>query len=255
MTPPRIDFSGKVAIVTGGGRGLGRAIAEGFAAAGARVVLAGRIQATLDDAVSAIRAGGGLAQAVQADVQSEASIAALCEAVVSEHGGIDVLVNNAGINPWYKAPEDTSLDEWRAVIDTNLTGVFLICKHAGKAMIARGSGAIVNITSVAGRLGLARTTAYCAAKGGVELLTRQLAFDWAKKGVRVNAVAPGYFETDLTEGLRGHDILFERVVGRTPLGRFGVPAEVVGACLFLASPMASYITGQSLAVDGGWTAV
>lgn len=244
----------KVVIVTGGGRGLGRSIAAGFAGAGARVALVGRDAATLVQARHAIIEAGGQAEAFIADVSDEDSVEALCNAVVATWGGIDVLVNNAGINPWYKAAEDTPLTEWRAIIDTNLTGVFLTCKHAGRHMLAAGQGAIINITSVAGRVGLTKTTAYCAAKGGVELMTRQLALDWAQRGVRVNAVAPGYFATELTEGMRQHPVLGKRVTDRTPLGRFGEPDEIVGACLFLASPAASFITGQSLGVDGGWTA-
>lgn len=247
-------LAGKVVIVTGGGRGLGRAISEGFAAAGTHVVLTGRTAATVEAAAAAIAEKGGSATGFAADVSREEDVEALCRAVVERHGRIDALVNNAGINPWYKAAEDTTLDEWRAVVDTNLTGAFLAARAAGRVMLAQGEGAIVNITSVAGRVGLARTTAYCAAKGGLELMTRQLALEWAKKGVRVNAVGPGYFETDLTEGLRHNAKLAERVTARTPMGRFGHPHELVGACLFLASPAASYITGASLAVDGGWTA-
>lgn len=249
-----MSLSGKVVIVTGGARGLGRSISDGFAKAGAHVVLAGRNREALDEVAARIVADGGSALPVQADVSREDSVEALCARVLEAHGRIDVLINNAGINPWYRAPEDTPLEEWRQIIDTNLTGVFLACKHAGRAMIAAGSGAIVNISSVAGRVGLAKTTAYCAAKGGVELLTRQLALDWARKGVRVNAVAPGYVETELTDALRAHPVLGKRVVERTPMGRFAVPDELVGACLFLASNAASFVTGQSLAVDGGWTA-
>ncbi|MFG1179311.1 SDR family NAD(P)-dependent oxidoreductase [Xanthobacter versatilis] len=252
--PPVAGLQGKIVIVTGGGRGLGRAISDGFAAAGAHVVLTGRTAATVEEAAATIAAQGGAAEGIAADVSREEDVDALCRAVVERHGRIDALVNNAGINPWYKAAEDTSLDEWRAVVDTNLTGVFLAARAAGRVMLAQGEGAIVNVTSVAGRVALARTTAYCAAKGGVELMTRQLALEWAKKGVRVNAVGPGYFETDLTEGLRHNPKLAERVTARTPMGRFGHPQELVGACLFLASPAASYITGASLAVDGGWTA-
>jgi gluconate 5-dehydrogenase len=248
------DLSGKTVIVTGGGRGLGLSISRGFAAAGAKVALVGRSIETLNAAVESIRAEGGIAHAFAADVASEESIAALCSDVLALWGKIDVLVNNAGINPWYKRPEDTELSEWQQIIDVNLTGVFLACKHAGRAMLAAGEGAIINITSVGGRVALGRTTSYCAAKGGVELLTKQLAFDWAKKGIRVNAVAPGYFETDLTEGLRGNDRLSGDVTSRTPMGRFGHPDELIGACLFLASPAASYVTGHSLSVDGGWTA-
>ncbi|MFG1379185.1 SDR family NAD(P)-dependent oxidoreductase [Xanthobacter autotrophicus] len=251
---PFAGLQGKIVIVTGGGRGLGRAISEGFAAAGAHVVLTGRTAATVEEAATAIAAQGGAAEGIAADVSREDDVDALCRAVVERHSRIDALVNNAGVNPWYKSAEDTSLDEWRAVVETNLTGVFLTARAAGRVMLAQGEGAIVNVTSVAGRVGLARTTAYCAAKGGVELMTRQLALEWAKKGVRVNAVGPGYFETDLTEGMRQNPKLAERVTARTPMGRFGHPQELVGACLFLASPAASFITGASLAVDGGWTA-
>jgi NAD(P)-dependent dehydrogenase (short-subunit alcohol dehydrogenase family) len=256
MAATQTDFglSGKTVIVTGGGRGLGLAISRGFASAGAKVALVGRTIETLDSAVESIRADGGIAHAFAANVASEESIEALCGDVLSLWGKIDVLVNNAGINPWYKRPEDTLLSEWQQIIDVNLTGVFLACKHAGRSMLAAGEGAIINITSVGGKVALARTTSYCAAKGGVELLTKQLAFDWASKGIRVNAVAPGYFETDLTEAVRNHPRLSGQVTGRTPMGRFGYPHELVGACLFLASPAASYVTGQSLAVDGGWTA-
>jgi NAD(P)-dependent dehydrogenase (short-subunit alcohol dehydrogenase family) len=245
-------LSGKTVIVSG--RGLGLTIAQGFAAAGAKVALVGRTAETLDAAVETIRADGGVAHAFPTDVANEESIAAMCSGVLTLWGKIDVLVNNAGINPWYKRPEHTELSEWQQIIDVNLTGVFLACKHAGRAMIAAGDGAIINITSVGGRVALARTTAYCAAKGGVEMLTKQLAFDWATKGIRVNAVAPGYIETDMTQAFLKHPERGEQVIGRTPMGRLGKPDELIGACLFLASPAASYITGQSLGVDGGWTA-
>jgi gluconate 5-dehydrogenase len=243
----------KVVIVTGGGRGLGLAIARGFAAEGARVAIVGRSRATLDAAAAGIAAEGGTAEPFTADVSREDDVSSLCRGVLDRFGRIDAAISNAGINPWYKRAERTSFAEWQSVIDVNLTGVFLVAKHAGAAMLAQGEGAIVNVSSIAGRVGLARSAAYCAAKGGVELLTRQLAMEWADRGVRVNAVAPGYFETDLTQGLLAHPRLGAQVRARTPLGRFGRPDEVVGACLFLASPAASYITGASLAVDGGWT--
>lgn len=244
----------KSVIVTGGGRGLGRAIAEGFATEGAYVAVIGRSRAPLEQAVATISETGGTARAFVADVVDEGALEAMCAAVKAEFGAIDVLVNNAGINPFYKCAEDTSLAEWQQIIDVNLTGVFLACKHVGRAMLTAGSGAIINVTSVAGHVGLARTTAYCAAKGGVELITKQLAIEWANRGVRVNAVAPAYFETDLTAGLRSNERLSNEVTDRTPMGRFGKVDELVGACLYLASSAASYVTGHSIKVDGGWTA-
>jgi NAD(P)-dependent dehydrogenase (short-subunit alcohol dehydrogenase family) len=247
-------FKGKSVIVTGGGRGIGKAISGAFAQQGASVVLAGRGLEVLKATAGAIAADGGSAMPVAADVTQEASVASLCTRVLDTYGRIDILINNAGINPWYKAAEDTPLSEWQQIIDINLTGVFLACKHAGRAMIAAGQGAIVNISSIAGHGALSKAAAYCAAKGGVELLTRQLAFEWAKKGVRVNAVAPGYVETDMTQGLSQHPVLGKRIVDRTPMGRFGRANEIAGACLFLASPAASYVTGCSILVDGGWTA-
>jgi NAD(P)-dependent dehydrogenase (short-subunit alcohol dehydrogenase family) len=253
VTDP-LSFKDRVVIVTGGARGIGRAISEAFAAQGATVALAGRNTEVLEEAVRAIAASGGHAKAFATDVSKEESVAALCDGVLAAYGRIDVLVNNAGINPWYKNAEDTSLAEWQQIIGTNLTGVFLASQYAGRAMIAAGQGAIVNVTSIAGRVGLPRSTAYCAAKGGVELLTRELALEWAKKGVRVNAVAPGFVETDLTHGMSEHPILGKRITDRTPMGRFGHINEIAGACLFLASPAASYITGCSITVDGGWTA-
>jgi gluconate 5-dehydrogenase len=253
ITDP-LSFKDKVVIVTGGARGIGRAISEAFAAHGATVALAGRNTEVLEEAARSITASGGSARPFATDVSKEESIAALCEGVLAAYGRIDALINNAGINPWYKNAEDTSLEEWQQIIDTNLTGVFLACKYAGRAMLDAGQGAIVNVTSIAGRVGLPRSTAYCAAKGGVELLTRELALEWAKKGVRVNSVAPGFVETDLTHGMSQHPVLGKRITERTPMGRLGHANEIAGACLFLASPAASYITGCTIMADGGWTA-
>lgn len=248
------DLEGRVALITGGGRGLGLAIALELARHGARVVIAGRDEATLAAALpelEALRAGCGMHVV---DVAREESVADLDVWLDERFGRLDVLINNAGINPFYKAAESTPLSEWRQVIDVNLTGVFLCCRIFGPRMLARGEGSIVNVSSVAGHVGLAKTAAYCAAKGGVELLTKSLALDWAAKGVRVNTIAPGYFETDLTAGVRNHAVMADRLLGKTPLGRFGVPSEIAGAAVFLASPASSYVTGQSILVDGGWTA-
>ena len=248
------DLTGRVCIVTGGGRGIGRGISEGLAAFGAKVVMTGRTEATLAEAATAIREKGGEAIGHAADISSEGDVLALRDATIARYGRIDVLVNNAGINPIYKSLERTALDEWQTIIDTNLTGLFLCCKHLGTPMVTQGKGSIINISSIAGHVGLKRSVPYCASKGGVELLTKALAIDWAPKGVRVNTIAPGYFETDLTAGVRGKDELARPLLDRTPLDRFGKLDDIAGAVVFLASDASAYVTGASLAVDGGWTA-
>ena len=245
------DLSGLVAVVTGGGRGIGRGIAEALVAAGAKVVLAGRTDATLQDAAAAI---GANATAKVADVSREDDVLALLDATLAAHGRIDVLVNNAGVNPIYRSIEKIGLDDWSNIVSVNLTGVFLCCKHIGGWMAAHEGGSVINITSVAGHVGLLRSVPYCAAKGGVELMTKALALDWAEKGVRVNAIAPGYFETDLTAGMRDNPALSARLLGQTPMRRFGTTADAGGAAVFLASGASAYMTGQSLLIDGGWTA-
>jgi len=245
------DLTGKVAIVTGGGRGIGLAIAEGLARHGATLVLAGRTETTLAAAAGSI----GQAASVQvADVACEPEVLALRDAVLDRHGRIDALVNNAGINPIFRGIDRTSLEDWQSIIDINLTGTFLCCKHIGGAMVEQGRGSIINISSVAGHVGLLRSVPYCASKGGVEMLTRALALDWAKRGVRVNTLAPGWVDTDLTHGLLGHDVHGKRLLDHTPMGRFATAGDMVGAAVFLASDASAYMTGQSLLIDGGWTA-
>lgn len=251
MARATFDFTGETVVVTGGGRGLGRAIAAGFAQAGATVAIIGRDAETLG------RTARDLGPSVHphaADVADETAMAAVAARIAGEHGPVGVLVNNAGINPWYRSAEKVSLDEWRRIIDVNLTAVFHCCQLFGRGMLERQRGSIIGVSSVAGHVGLARSAAYNAAKGGLELLTKSLAIDWAARGVRVNTVAPGYFESDLTALLRDNPGLSDKVVSHTPLGRYGRPEEVVDACLYLASDGASYVTGQSLRVDGGFTA-
>jgi len=243
------DLTGKICIVTGAGRGIGRGIAESLARHGATVVLTGRTAATLADAAAAMGAG---ASTQVADVAREADVIALRDAVLARHGRIDVLVNNAGINPVWRGIEKISLADWQAIIDTNLTGTFLCCKYLGGAM--RQGGSIINVSSIAGRVGLTRSIPYCASKGGVELLTKALALDWAKRGVRVNCLAPGYVDTDLTHGVLTHEVHGAPFLAHIPMGRFGTTKEMGGAVVFLASDASTYMTGQSLVVDGGWTA-
>ena len=179
---------------------------------------------------------------------------ALRDAVVARCGRIDVLVNNAGINPIFRDIDRISLDDWQSIIDINLTGTFLCCKHLGGVMVEQGAGSIINISSVAGHVGLLRSVPYCASKGGVEMLTRALALDWAKRGVRINTLAPGWVDTDLTHGLLEHDTHGRRLLDHTPMGRFGNTDELVGAAVYLASDAASFVAGQIIAVDGGFLA-
>ncbi|GAC1347089.1 MAG: glucose 1-dehydrogenase [Acetobacteraceae bacterium] len=245
------DLTGMVAVVTGSGRGLGRAIATGLARHGAKLVLCGRTEVTLAATAAELETE---ALTHVADIAREADVLALRDAALARFGRIDVLVNNAGVNPIYKGIENTALAEWQQIVDVNLTGTFLCCKHLGSVMAAAGRGSVISISSVAGHAGLRRSVPYCATKGGVELLSKALALDWAGKGVRVNCIAPGYFETDLTAGMIANETLSTRLLAQTPLGRFGRDPDIVGAAVFLASPASAYITGQSIVVDGGYLA-
>lgn len=245
------DLSGKIALVTGGGRGIGLAIARGLADCGAQVILCGRNAAVLEQARVEL---GGAARTAVVDVADESSVSALRDWVAAQFGRLDILVNNAGIDPHYASMEKTSALEWSKVLATNLDGVFHCCRHLGGLMLPEKSGAIINISSVAGQVALKRQVPYCASKGGVEQLTRALAIDWAEHNIRVNAIGYGFIKTDLTAGMTGHAHIAPRLLARTPMGRFGEVSEVAGAAIFLASPSASFVTGHTLMVDGGWTA-
>lgn len=248
------DLTGRTAVVTGGGRGIGRAIAVGLARAGARVCVAGRTEATLREALEEMAAAGtpGIAETV--DVADEASVERLRAAVARRLGSLDILVNNAGIDPHYALLQDTPFAEWQRILDVNLNGVFHGCKHLGGLLLGRPGASIVNISSIAGQTALRKQIPYCATKGAVEQMTKALAVDWAASGVRVNAIAYGFIETDLTAGMTSHPHISKRLLERTPMGRFGTVKEVAGAAVFLASDEASYVTGHTLAVDGGWLA-
>ncbi|MDI6029178.1 glucose 1-dehydrogenase [Corticibacterium sp. UT-5YL-CI-8] len=247
------DLAGRVCVVTGGGRGIGKAIATALSLHGGKVVITGRSEDTLRQAAGDIRAKGGTADYIVADMQSEDAVIRLAADVSERFGPAHVLVNNAGVNAIYKGAEKTTLDEWNTIINTNLTGVFLACREIGRQMLEAGRGSIINISSIGGRTGLGKTAAYCASKGGVELLSKSMAIDWAQNGVRVNCVAPAYVQTDLTSGLAEHPVLGPKITGRTPMGRLANTNEVPGAVVFLASDASSYVTGESIAVDGGWT--
>jgi NAD(P)-dependent dehydrogenase (short-subunit alcohol dehydrogenase family) len=246
-------LDGRVAWVTGAGRGLGRAIAQGLAASGADVVLTSRTPAELAETLAKIEADGGCGLVRPGDVTQQEQVHAIVEAALARFGRLDILVNNAGISPVLVRSELLALADWKRILDVNLTGAFLCAQAAGQRMLGNGGGSIVNVSSVHGRAGSPRLAAYTASKGGLELLTRTLALEWAEQGVRVNAIAPGYFETGMTEGIRA-STRSASLIQRIPLGSFGIPQQVIGAVLFLASDMSSYVTGTTVSVDGGWTA-
>lgn len=248
------DLTDKVALVTGGGRGIGRAIATALASHGATVIVCGRSLSALTETSNEINANHGKAIAVCMDVTSEGDILSARDLLLAEFGRLDILVNNAGVDPHYASLEKTSVEDWAQIIDVNLTGVFRCCRIFGELMISQRSGNIVNVSSIAGHIGLKRQVPYCASKGGVEQLTRSLAYDWAEHGIRVNTIAYGFVKTDLTAAMVEHQHIAPRLLSRIPLGRFGETSEVAGAAIFLASAAGSYVTGHSLLVDGGWTA-
>jgi NAD(P)-dependent dehydrogenase (short-subunit alcohol dehydrogenase family) len=249
------DLSGKVAIVTGGGSGIGRQMAEGLAEAGANLVLCARKAERCEQAAAELEQLGVRALGLGCDVRDPEQIEAVVRRTVDELGGVDVLVNNAG-TVWGAAPEDMPLEGWQKVVDVNLTGVFLFSQAAGRVMIERDGGSIVNIASVSGLRGapaeVVNTVVYHATKGGVIAFTRDLAWKWARHGIRVNAIAPGWFPSDMSKFVldRQGDDLARHI----PLGRFGGPQDLKGAAVFLASPASAYVTGHTLVVDGGQSA-
>lgn len=249
------DLSGRVAVVTGGTRGIGRAISLGLARAGADVVPTSRTAEDVDDAVSAVESAGADSLARSTDVTDPDAVTALTEAVEAEFGRLDVVVNNAGVNPRdaLGTPEATTEAGTRTTLDVNLEGALRCARAAAPALRADGGGALVNVASVGGLVGLPRQHPYVASKHGLVGVTKSMALDWAPD-VRVNAVAPGYVLTDLTEGIADDEDLRDSILARTPLDRFAEPEEVAAPVVFLASGAASYVTGTCLAVDGGWTA-
>lgn len=251
----RIDLSETVAVVTGGSRGIGEAIARTFADAGATVVPTARTESDVEEVADSITGDGGDALAIATDVTDDAEVAALFEATAAEFDSVDVVVNNAGINPISAmgTPESVDLAEFQKTVDVNLQGTFTCTHEAGKYMLDNGGGAVINVASTAGLVGTKRQHAYVASKHGIVGLTKSVALDWAPT-VRVNAIAPGYASTELTAGITDDEDLHEAILGDIPLGRFAEPTEVADAALFLASDLASYVTGECLAVDGGWTA-
>jgi 2-deoxy-D-gluconate 3-dehydrogenase len=246
------DLTGRVAVVTGGNGGIGLGMARGLAAHGATVVVAARNAEKSTAAVKDLTALGATAAAIEADVSDEASVNNLVASTVSRFGRVDVVVNNAGTNV-RKEPQDLSLDEWRMIMDTNLTSAFLTAKAAYPHMKAQGSGKFINIGSMMSVFGVPFSPAYAASKGGLVQFTKVLATAWAKDNIQANAVLPGWIDTDLTRNARVEVAgLHERVLGRIPAGRWGDGDDLAGIAVFLASSASDYITGAVIPVDGGY---
>lgn len=247
------DLSGRVAIVTGGNGGLGLGMARGLAQAGAAVVIAGRNPSKNAAAIAELGDLGAKAAAVEVDVTDEASCRAMVAAAVEHFGRLDILINNAGTNI-RKQPHEYTLAEWQSVMDANLTGPFICSQAAYPEMQRAGGGKIINIGSMTSIFGVPFAVPYSASKGGIVQLTKALATAWAKENIQVNAVLPGWIDTDLTrkarEQVKG---LHERVLERTPTGRWGVPEDLSGIAVFLSSPASDFITGTAIPVDGGYS--
>jgi len=248
------NLDGKVAMVTGASRGLGRGIAQGLAEYGADVILVSRNAETLGSAQQEIDRLGRRVWVFPCDLANADGIPALFEEAAAATEGVDILVNNAGTTA--RAPaEELPVEEWQRVLDLNLTSVFVLSQAFARVRIAAGKpGKIINIGSLMCEHARVTTSAYTASKGGIRQLTKALAVDWAQHGIQVNAIGPGYFRTDLTQAIQD-DPEFDRwVKGRTPLGRWGDPSDLAGAAVFLASSASDFVTGQTIYVDGGWLA-
>ena len=252
--PNLFDLTGRTALITGSSRGLGRAMAEGLAAAGARVLVNGVDAARVEATVQAMREAGHRADAAAFDVTDEAAILAAFADFDARGIAIDILVNNAGIQLRKPIIELTTA-EWQRVIDTNLTSAFMVGREAAKRMLPRGRGKIINIGSLMSSLGRATVAPYTVAKGGIKLLTQAMAAEWAASGIQANAIGPGYMLTDMNQALIDNPTFNAWVVGRTPSRRWGRPDELIGTAVYLASAASDYVNGQIVYVDGGMTAV
>ena len=248
------DLSGKVALVTGGSRGLGKEMAEGLAEAGASLMLLARREQWLTPTVEEFRARGFACAGALCDVSNVQEVQAAVDQTTAAYGQIDILVNNAGVT-WAEPIEEHALEKWNKVLQINLTGAFLFSQRVGREMLRRRSGNIINVASVAGLRGSMESgqhiVGYVAAKGGLIAMTREFAAKWARRGIRVNAIAPGFFPSRLTEKVLAADQL--SIEAGVPMGRIGNEGELKGIAVFLASPASGYITGHTIVVDGGGT--
>ena len=248
----QFSLDGKVAMVTGSSKGLGEAAAMALAKAGADIAICGRNREDIDRVANRIKATGSRAAGFVLEVTSTETVQTGVAEILDHFGRVDILLNNAGTNyrvPVLEFPEE----EWDRVIDTNLKGYYLVAKAVVPQMIENGYGKVINMSSILGRVGIINQLAYASAKGGVEQMTKIMALEWAKLGVRVNAIAPTYFETDMVKQIRNDKERFDFINTRTPMGRWGMLEEIEGVVIFLASPASDFITGQSIAIDGGWT--
>jgi NAD(P)-dependent dehydrogenase (short-subunit alcohol dehydrogenase family) len=246
------DLTGKVAMVTGSTRGLGEVAAMAMAKAGADVAVCGRSVTDLERVSTAVKELGRNSRGFALDVTSKEGVRESVGRILDTFGRVDILVNNAGVNhrvPVLDFPEEA----WDLVINTNLKGYFLVAQAVVPQMIERGYGKVLNMASVLGAVGLPNQLAYASSKGGVIQMTKVMALEWAQKGVRVNAIAPTYFETELVAQLRNDPERFRFINERTPMGRWGQPHELEGTVIFLASKASDFITGQTIFIDGGWT--
>ena len=247
------DLTGRVAIVTGGSRGLGLEMAAGLAEAGASLMLCARREEWLTPTIADLRGRGFTVEGMTCDVANTADVQAVVDQTIAAYGRLDILVNNAGVT-WAAAPEAMPLDKWRKVIDTNLTGTFLFSQAAGREMLKSGYGRIINVASIAGVIASVNGphyAAYAASKAGIMGLTRELAASWGRQGIRVNAIAPGYFHSRLADG--AIEMVEPELKATSPMGRVGADDELKGVVVFLAADASNYITGQVLVVDGGWS--
>ena len=253
MTTSLFDLSGRTALVTGSSRGLGRAIAEGMAKAGARLIINGTDPARVETAVAEFRSSGHAAEGAAFDVTDEAAIVKAFESLDAKGIAVDILVNNAGIQ-MRKPLVEFSSAEWRKVIETNLTSAFIIGREAARRMIPRKRGKIINIGSLASELARPTVGPYTAAKGGIKTLTKSMAVEWAASGIQANAIGPGYMATDMNQALIQNPDFNSWLMSRIPSKRWGRPEELVGAAIFLASSASDYVNGQIIYVDGGMLA-
>lgn len=253
MTSDLLSLNGKTAVITGGTSGIGRALSLGLADAGADVIATARRKEQVDSTASEVEARGRKTLRIQSDVCDRVSLESLAKSALQAFGKVDILINCAGIIR--RTPTlDLTEEEWNSILNTNLTGTLRACQVFGKYMIERGYGRIINIASLNSFVALTEVAAYAASKAAIASLTRSLAVEWSKKGVTVNAIAPGVFRTELNQKLLDSTPRGQELLMRTPMGRFGKTEELIGAAVFLASDGASFVTGQTLPVDGGFLA-